>query len=162
MDDVNVVTLGGRLGRDVEFRHMAQRTSYGVFSLCTSRYIGRDSETKEAKHAVVWTECQIDGRYGESIQNMLEQGAHVQVTGELRSFQTEEGKKKGLPPATYIWVHKVYFSPRDRRPESKGAAPVNDAAAPLPAEQPAPARRATTQVDAGLGDDDDYFASGQS
>lgn len=161
MDDVNVVTLGGRLGRDVEFRHMAQRTSYGVFSLCTSRYIGRDPETKEARHAATWMECQIDGRYGESIQNMLEQGVHVQVTGELRSFQTEEGKKKGLPPAIYIWVHKVHFSPRDRRPEPKGAPPVKDAAAPPSVEQPAPARRATTQVDAGLGDDDDYFASGQ-
>jgi single-stranded DNA-binding protein len=165
---MNVLVLEGYLGRDIEMRIGAGGSSYGVVSLCNSMYMGKNADNS-AKFADTWLDCHFDGALAEALQERLTKGRFVSFKGELRSFQTEDGKSRGLPPRIYMKVDGYSFPPQAQRGDGRGssasaptptpaiAAPAAQRAAPAPAPAAAPRAPAkTTQVGAGFDDDDDY------
>ena len=159
---MNVLVLEGRLGRDIEMRVASGGVAYGVVSLCNSVYKGRDGGGK-ALYADTWIDCHFDGAYAESVQEQMVKGRFVSIKGELRSFQTEDGKSKGLPPRMYMKVDRVEFPPTGQRREENGSSAPAPAPAAAPRAAPAPLPAAvqrvpakTTQVSAVPDEEDDF------
>ncbi len=86
-NDINVVTLVGRLTRDSELKYTNGGTAVCKFSLAVNRKKRSDNNyTDEVSYfdIVLW------GKQGEALQQYLGKGKQVAVSGELRQNRWEQ------------------------------------------------------------------------
>jgi len=92
MQDINSVTIVGRLTRDAELKMTAGGTACAKFSIAVNRRKKQgDSWVDEASFfdAVLW------GKLAEAMQQYLTKGKQVAIQGELRQSRWEqEGQKR--------------------------------------------------------------------
>ena len=86
-NDINSVTLVGRLTRDAELRYTNSGTAVCKFSIAVNRSRKSGDSWQDEAHffdVVLW------GRQGEAIQKYLGKGKQVAVQGELRQNRWEQ------------------------------------------------------------------------
>lgn len=71
---MNVITIAGTIGRDMEIRHLNNGDPVGNFSVADSQ--GRDKPT-------TWWRCQLYGKRAESLQQYMLKGQQVTVSGSV-------------------------------------------------------------------------------
>lgn len=119
---MNVVTMVGRLSKDVELRFTQSGKAVGNFTLAVNREYAREGEPKaDSFPIVVW------GRQAETCNEHISKGYLVGVRGRLqvRSFDGKDGSKRYV---TEIVAENVSFLAAAK--SSAGAA----ASAPMPGE----------------------------
>jgi len=86
-NDINQVTLVGRLTRDAELKYTGGGTAVCKFSIALNRSRKNGDQWQEEAHffdIVLW------GRQGEAIQQYLTKGKQIAVQGELRQNRWEK------------------------------------------------------------------------
>ncbi|MCF7914093.1 MAG: single-stranded DNA-binding protein [Spirochaetaceae bacterium] len=86
-NDINQVTLVGRLTRDAELKYTGGGTAVCKFSIALNRSRKNGDQWQEEAHffdIVVW------GRQGEAIHQYLTKGKQIAVQGELRQNRWEK------------------------------------------------------------------------
>ena len=128
---MNVITITGTLGRDMEQRAMPNGDPVGNFSVADSQ--GRDKPT-------IWWNCQLFGKRVAALAPYLLKGQQVTVVGTVteREWTTQEGNKR---KQMEIRVSDLALQ-GGKREQSAAPAP-----APGPAPRPAPAPAAGTGFD---------------
>lgn len=93
MSDVNVVTLVGRLTRDMELKYPQPDFCIGAFSLAQNRSKKQNGSWIEEPQ---YFDCTLMGRQAEAIAQYMTKGKQVAVSGELRQsrWQTAEGQNR--------------------------------------------------------------------
>jgi len=116
---MNVITIAGQLGRDIELRYTPAGKAVGTFSVADSQ--GKDKPT-------IWWRCQIWDKRAEALAPYLLKGQSVTVTGTMteREYQDKDGTQK---KAQEVRVTDV-------------ALMGGKSEAPKPAAKPAPAKAA--------------------
>ncbi len=85
--DINSVTLVGRLTRDVEMRYSQGGMAIASFSVAVNyRKKSGDNWVDEAS----FFDCKLFGRQAEAVQRFLTKGKQVGVNGELRQDRWEQ------------------------------------------------------------------------
>jgi len=84
---MNVITIAGQLGRDIELRYTPAGKAVGTFSVADSQ--GKDKPT-------IWWRCQIWDKRAEALAPYLMKGQSVTVTGTMteREYQDKDGTQK--------------------------------------------------------------------
>ncbi|AVV48750.1 MULTISPECIES: single-stranded DNA-binding protein [Leptospira] len=90
-NDINRVTLVGRLTRDPEFKSI-NGTSLVNFSLANGRTYVSNGEKREESH---FFDCEVWGKPADIIQQYCKKGKQIAVEGRLKqdTWETTEGKK---------------------------------------------------------------------
>lgn len=116
---MNVITIAGQLGRDIEIRYTPNGKAVGNFSVADSQ--GRDKPT-------IWWNCQIWDKRAEALAPYLLKGQAVTVTGTVseREYEKDGQKRKAMD------VRVTDVALQGGKPES----------APSPRQAPAPQRAA--------------------
>lgn len=129
---MNVITIAGQLGRDIELRYTPNGKAVGNFSVADSQ--GRDKPT-------IWWNCQIWDKRAEAIAPYLLKGQAVTVTGSVteREYTDKDGTQK---KAQEIRVSDVALQGGKRD------------AAPAPAPRQAPAQKAASPAPSDWDDSD--------
>ena len=85
------VHLIGHLGRDPEFRYLADGTALLKWSLAVSTGWGDKKQT-------TWWNCTMWGKRTEKLAEMMAKGQAIHVTGEpsLREYEGKDGKRQSL------------------------------------------------------------------
>lgn len=94
-NDLNSVTLIGRLGRDPETRYAANGNAVASFSIAVgSQWTDKGSDEK-VEHTD-WINCTAFGKLAEICERFLKKGKQVCVAGRLRveKFQDKEGNDR--------------------------------------------------------------------
>lgn len=84
--DINVVMLVGRLTRDSELKYTSSQNAVCRFSLAVNR---RRKNGDKWEDEVSYIDVVVWGKQGENINQYLEKGRQVAVTGELRQNRWE-------------------------------------------------------------------------
>ena len=91
-NDINVVTLVGRLTRDSELKYTNSGTAICKFSLAINRKKRQDEQWVEE---VSYFDVTLWGKLGEAISQYLNKGKQIGVSGELRQNRwTQEGQNR--------------------------------------------------------------------
>ena len=91
MQDVNTVTLAGRLTRDAEMKHTQGGTALAQFSVaCNERKKSGDEWTEEAS----FFDCVLWGRLAEAIVQYMTKGTQVVLSGRLQQDRWEQDGQK--------------------------------------------------------------------
>ena len=81
MKDINIVSLTGRLTREMEIKYTPSGTVVGKFSLAVNRNKKRgDKWVDEAS----FFECAYFGKAAESLAQYMVKGKQVAISGEMR------------------------------------------------------------------------------
>lgn len=131
---MNVITITGTLGRDMEQRAMPNGDPVGNFSVADSQ--GRDKPT-------IWWNCQLFGKRVAALAPYLLKGQQVTVAGtvtEREWVDKEGGKRKQME----IRVSDLALQGGKREPSAE----------PAPAQRAAPAPRPAPAPSAGSGFED--------
>lgn len=81
MKDINVVSLTGRLTRDMEIKYTSTGTPVGKFALAVNRNKKRgDKWVDEAS----FFECALFGKSAESLSQYMTKGKQLAISGEMR------------------------------------------------------------------------------
>ena len=84
---MNNITITGRIGRDIEIRHLANGDPVGNFSIADDQ--GKDKPA-------IWWNVDLWGKRAESLAPYLLKGAKVTVSGEVteREFTDKAGQQR--------------------------------------------------------------------
>lgn len=96
MASFNQVTLLGRLGRDVEVRHIGSGTAVAEVGLATER-TWYDKSAQQKKSETCWTDVTFWGRTAEVLAEYCGKGSLILVSGYLKQDEWEDkesGKKR--------------------------------------------------------------------
>ncbi|WP_036096914.1 single-stranded DNA-binding protein [Leptospira weilii] len=90
-NDINRVTLVGRLTRDPEFKSI-NGTSLVNFSLANGRTYVSNGEKREESH---FFDCEVWGKPADIMQQYCKKGKQIAIEGRLKqdTWETPEGKK---------------------------------------------------------------------
>lgn len=118
---MNVITITGTLGRDMEQRAMPNGDPVGNFSVADSQ--GRDKPT-------IWWNCQLFGKRVAALAPYLLKGQQVTVAGNVteREWSTQDGNKR-----KQMEIRVIDLALQGGKREQ------TDSPAPRPAPQAAPA-----------------------
>ena len=108
---MNIVTVDGRLGHDIDLRVDATGRIEGEISVAVNDYIGRDENTKEARYWTTWVTAVIRGERARALQDQLYKGRYVVVSGQLRTKNYKISDTKTLP-MTFIQVSDIGLDTR--------------------------------------------------
>ena len=124
---MNVITVAGNLGKDMEIRAMPNGDPVGNFSVADSQ--GKDKPS-------IWWNCQLFGKRAQALQPYLVKGQQVTVAGTVteREWTGKEGDKR---KSMEIRVTEIALQGGKR--EGQGAAPAPQYQQPTHRQQPAPA-----------------------
>jgi single-strand DNA-binding protein len=86
-NDINSVTLVGRLTRDAELKYTGNNTAVCKFSIAVNRRGKSGDEWRDEAH---FFDITLWGRQGEAIQQYLTKGKQVGIQGELRQSRWEQ------------------------------------------------------------------------
>ncbi len=126
MKDINVVSLTGRLTRDLEIKYTPSGIPVGKFSLAVNRNKKRgDKWVDEAS----FFECALFGKSSEALAQYLPKGKQVALIGELRQerWTSQDGQNQSR---IVVVVSSISLM------GSKDDAPVNKQQAPAPTRAP--------------------------
>ena len=92
MDDINVAVLCGRLTRDAELSYTGGGYAIGKFSIAVNSSRKKGDEWEKV---VSFFNCVIFGKRAEALQQFLEKGKQIVVSGALSQnrWEDKEGKK---------------------------------------------------------------------
>lgn len=93
MKDINIVSLTGRLTREMEIKYTPSGTPVGKFSLAVNRNKKRgDKWVDEAS----FFECALFGKSSESLAQYLIKGKQVALSGEMRQerWTSQDGQNQ--------------------------------------------------------------------
>jgi len=110
---MNSITIAGQLGKDAEQRYLPDGTAVLSFSVADSQ--GKDKP-------VIWWNCQMFGKRGESLAQYMLKGQAVTVSGTvtLREYTANDGTPR---KSQDIRVNDVALQGGKR--SEQGAAPAN-------------------------------------
>ena len=92
MNDINTITLTGRLTADVALSYTTGGTACGKFSLAVSRSVKSNDGWRDETD---FFDCQLWGRQAESLSTYLRKGQKIAISGDLRQNRWEQdGQKK--------------------------------------------------------------------
>lgn len=86
-NDINLVTLVGRLTRDSELKYTNSGTAVCKFSLAVNR---RKRSGEQWTDEVSYFDVVLWGKQGEALQQYLAKGKQIAVSGELRQNRWEQ------------------------------------------------------------------------
>ena len=126
-NDLNRCEFIGRLGNDVEIRHLPSGSAVANFSIAVGSQ-WKDKQTGEKQERTEWVNLVAFGKLGEICGEYLKKGSQVYVAGE---FKTEKYEKDGVTRyATKVIIKdmqmlggKTSSEPSESRPS---APPVDD------------------------------------
>ena len=81
MGDINTTVLVGRLTRDMELRYTGTGTAIGKFSVAVNR---RRKQGEQWVDEANFFDVELWGRQAEAIQQYMQKGKQIAVSGELR------------------------------------------------------------------------------
>lgn len=86
---MNIWTFTGHLGKDIEVRHLSNGDAVGNFSVGVNFGYGD-------KKGTIWARCSLFGKRVEALQQYLNKGQLVAVSGEVseRKWQDKEGNER--------------------------------------------------------------------
>lgn len=93
MEDINRVTLTGRLTRDPELRATQSGTPVCSFGIAVNGQ-RKNHQTGEWEDVPNFFDCTIWGARGEALSRILHKGVKVAVAGRLRFSQWEKDGQK--------------------------------------------------------------------
>lgn len=119
---MNIITVAGNLGKDMEIRTMPNGDPVGSFSVADSQ--GRDKPS-------IWWNCQLFGKRATALQQYLLKGQQVTVGGTVteREWTDKDGQKR---KSMEIRVSEIALQGGKRDQQSAPAS------APAPQRAPAP------------------------
>lgn len=98
--DINVVTLAGRLTRDMEVRATRSGFPIGNFSIaCNGLHKGADGNYEKVPN---FFDCVVTGQRAEGLSKMLTKGKQVFLTGALRQETWEKDGAKRSKVSIYV------------------------------------------------------------
>jgi len=122
---MNVLTITGNLGKDSEVKSFGQST---VCNFTVANKVGLGD-----KEQTIWFDCALWGKQAESkLPEYLKKGQQVAVSGELSTFEAENGK-------TYLKLRcnsvdlvggKSEGGPQQSKPAPQQQSPKNNQAEP--------------------------------
>ncbi|MBS4750234.1 single-stranded DNA-binding protein [Granulicatella sp. zg-ZJ] len=88
---MNVVSLVGRLTRDVELRYTPSGTAYGRFTLAVNRRVPNQQGVREAD----FINCVIWNKAAENLANYTHKGSQIGIQGRIQtgSYDNQQGQK---------------------------------------------------------------------
>lgn len=88
---MNVVSLVGRLTKDIELRYTTSGTAVGTFTLAVNRQFTNASGEREAD----FINCVIWRKSAESLANFTSKGSQIGVTGRMqtRNYENQQGQR---------------------------------------------------------------------
>lgn len=91
-NDINSVTIIGRLVRDPETR-MVNQTSLANFSIASNRSYSSNGEKREEQ---LFIDCTAWGRLGDIVKQYCSKGKQVAITGRLKqnTWQDQQGNNR--------------------------------------------------------------------
>lgn len=141
MEDLNLVVMTGRLGKDPETKTSKEGKIQAKISIAVNRGGKKEDEKKEP----YWFDCRAYGLTAEFIKKYLTKGTWVEVVGKMRNWKDTRPASEGGTGKTYYeiivdriwqlsWEDKAEAVPA--RSESKGqgqeAPPMPDPNEPTP------------------------------
>ena len=91
MNDINNVTLTGRLTADAALSYTTSGTACGKFSLAVSRSVKSNDGWRDETD---FFDCQLWGKQAESLYTYLRKGQKIAVSGNLRQNRWEQDGQK--------------------------------------------------------------------
>ena len=84
---MNIITITGNVGKDIEIRSMANGDPVGAFSVADSQ--GKDKPT-------IWWHCDLWGKRATALQQYIVKGQQVTVAGNVteREWTDKEGQTR--------------------------------------------------------------------
>lgn len=122
MNNVNIVTLSGRLTRDPELRYIPSGTAICNFSIAVNRTYGKDGDRREETtyiDIVVWQ------KQAEICAEHLKKGRLVLVEGRLnqQKWEAQDGTKRSKHEVVANMVYFLDF-PENGNRDSQGSGDV--------------------------------------
>lgn len=120
---MNVISIAGNLGKDIEIRHTPNGDAVGNFSVGDSQ--GKDKPT-------IWWRCHLWGKRVEALSPYLLKGQPVTVSGEVteREYTDKDGQQR---KAQEVRVINVKLQGGAKQDGGSAPAPQRRAAVPAPA-----------------------------
>lgn len=116
-NDINVITLVGRLTRDSELKYTNSGTAICKFSLAVNRKKRQDEQWVEE---VSYFDITLWGKLGEAISQWLNKGKQVGISGELRQNRwTQDGQNRSK--VEIVASHVQLLSGDSRQTSGQGA-----------------------------------------
>lgn len=103
MNDINSVTVGGRLTQDVseyDFQYLSTGTAKLILHIATNHSVKKSGQWEDEPcyiDACVW------GKYAESVKDKVQKGAQIVVSGAIRQDRWQDkttGEKKSK-----MWIN---------------------------------------------------------
>lgn len=113
---LNLITLGGNIGNDMEIRHTQNGKAIGSFPLAVTNGYGDNKR-------VMWITCLVFGERAEKLAPHIRKGGKIVVSGRLdvRQFDRNDGTKG---TAVEVAVNEFEFCSRnDQQPQQPKAPP---------------------------------------
>lgn len=128
MSDLNKVILQGRLTRSAELKRLnnAEHTPLCEFSIAVNR--NRKDDSGNWISEASYFDCQLWGRYGETMSSKLFKGERVTIVGRLQQDRWEKDGEKHNRIS--IVVDELNMDPK----RNNGTAAPAEKAEPYPAE----------------------------
>ena len=151
MASLNLHTIIGRLGKDVELKPPTKEggVPYAYFSVATDDYIGRDDDNK-AKTETTWHDVKAFGKLAEIIGKYGKKGTSVYVAGRGQHKKDEKSDK-----VYYNIIAEKILLLSDKESNGNGHSNGNGATATessAPAKQSEPTDYSSEPVPAGVAD----------
>lgn len=101
----NTVKLVGFVGQVTSYNNEGKKPFTKLTLATTKRYTNKDGEKVEK---TAWHTLRCFGKLAESVNNRIDKGSYLSVTGELEydEWQTEAGEKR---TSTVVSVKKLYL-----------------------------------------------------
>lgn len=108
MSDVNVVVVGGRLGRDPELTRLGNGTAKARLRVAlTDTWKSKDGEKQERTS---WIDVELCGRQAETAAQYLEKGRKVMFQGSIREDTWEDKKTGDKRSKVYVNAERWFFA----------------------------------------------------
>lgn len=121
MKDINIVSLTGRLTRDMEIKYTPSGAPVGKFSLAVNRNKKRgDKWVDEAS----FFECALFGKSSESLAQYLIKGKQVAISGEMRQERWTSQDGQNQSRVVVVISSISLMGSKDDTPASKPQAPA--------------------------------------
>ncbi len=124
-NDMNMVSLIGRLTRDAEMKFTQGGMAIANFSLAVNRRKKNGDNWEDDAH---YFDCTLFGKSAESIEGWLKKGKQVAITGELKQDRWEQDGQSRSKVGIVANSVQLLASPGDNK--QKAQAPARAQASP--------------------------------
>lgn len=107
MDDINQVTLIGRLTRDAEMKYTNSGTAVSAFAIAVNRRRRNGDDYEDEVH---FFDMAIFGQKAENLHQYLQKGKQVCIQGKLKQDKWEKDGKTHSKIAIEVWTIQLLGS----------------------------------------------------